>query len=914
MAAETVTLEEAMTRAAAEQEIGRYGVALGLLRAILEAAPGNAAAMARIAHIQLQLRRTEDAANMLERALAIAPDLPAVQRNLARLLIARGRAGEAIAPAAKALEAAPADPESQLVLAIAYIASGKDASAASRIDTVLHTLPTYAEAWLQRTSLLMRGGDLAGALRDVKAAAILKPHLAPTWRLIANLFLHFRHQPEAMRALEHAHALEPDTIQDLIILGEVHRQMGAWAKAVTILERAVAQNDAAADAWANLGTAYQQGGDIHRARAAYTKALALAPSMAQIANNLGALAKAEDRWDEALRHFTAAMVSDPSSASFLIHRGVALCALGRGVEAGTVLRKLDTLAAGDKDQSARYSTMVPTVAQSLVNAGRYLDAMPLVIRLLHADRHDKAARNLFVSCARRISWGRYDPAVHFFLAEALTAPWCAPAMLAASGASMVKTHPLVGEFLGEALSAWSEDRCPAPPAPRLLQHLGQDTLFRALLGAGPNTDRELEMVLTVIRRHLLMRAGSGQKFAAFELDLLSIIARQAFTNEFVFWESDEEAAHFAQLKTRIEAEIRSGQPVEPGDILALAAYAPMTEIEGAEAMAGMDWPESAGSVIRQQITEPLQERGLAERIAVLTPIENEVSKEVRAQYEENPYPRWITPVPVGAATPLHDYLKTAFPHAPIRPSPGGDSPEILVAGCGTGQHSLMTSRMYSGARVLAVDLSRRSLGYAIRKSTEAGAEVTYAQADLLQVPALGRHFDAIESVGVLHHLADPFSGWKGLVSILRPGGFMVLGFYSEIARSTLPNAEHLGLTNLSNVTHADIRRTRRALMAGADMQAGSPLQMGDFYATSACRDLLLHVQEHRMTLPGIAEFLAGNGLTFLGFNLASDRLHAYKTQYPSDVACRDLSNWHEFEMRNPSTFLGMYQFWVQKAG
>ena len=45
-----------------------------------------------------------------------------------------------------------------------------------------------------------------------------------------------------------------------------------------------------------------------------------------------------------------------------------------------------------------------------------------------------------------------------------------------------------------------------------------------------------------------------------------------------------------------------------------------------------------------------------------------------------------------------------------------ESPEILVAGCGTGQHALITASRFSNARVLAVDLSLSSLSYAMRKT------------------------------------------------------------------------------------------------------------------------------------------------------------------------------------------------------
>src|SRR5207302_1150253 len=108
---------------------------------------------------------------------------------------------------------------------------------------------------------------------------------------------------------------------------------------------------------------------------------------------------------------------------------------------------------------------------------------------------------------------------------------------------------------------------------------------------------------------------------------------------------------------------------------------------------------------------------------------------------------------------------------------------VLVAGCGTGQQSIRTAQQFPDARVLAVDLSRTSLAYALRKTRERGvSSIDYAQADLLKLETLDRRFDVIEAGGVLHHLADPFVGWRTLLSLLRPGGVMLLGFYSEIAR------------------------------------------------------------------------------------------------------------------------------------
>ena len=62
------------------------------------------------------------------------------------------------------------------------------------------------------------------------------------------------------------------------------------------------------------------------------------------------------------------------------------------------------------------------------------------------------------------------------------------------------------------------------------------------------------------------------------------------------------------------------------------------------------------------------------------------------------------------------------------------SPEILVAGCGTGQHALVTASRVSNARVLALDLSLSSLSYALRKSEELDfSNIEYVQGDIMEL-------------------------------------------------------------------------------------------------------------------------------------------------------------------------------------
>ena len=69
-----------------------------------------------------------------------------------------------------------------------------------------------------------------------------------------------------------------------------------------------------------------------------------------------------------------------------------------------------------------------------------------------------------------------------------------------------------------------------------------------------------------------------------------------------------------------------------------------------------------------------------------------------------------------------------------------------------------------------------------------------------------------------------------------------------------------------------------------------------------------------MTLPQIARFLADNHLQFLGFDQAAHIQQRYREQFPADKAMTDLDLWDRFEQENPRAFIGMYQFWLQKAG
>src|SRR6185437_9242656 len=122
--------------------------------------------------------------------------------------------------------------------------------------------------------------------------------------------------------------------------------------------------------------------------------------------------------------------------------------------------------------------------------------------------------------------------------------------------------------------------------------------------------------------------------------------------------------------------------------------------------------------------------------------------------------------------------------------------------------------------------------------------IEYAQADILELGTIDRTFDSIESVGVLHHLAEPTAGWRVLVSLLRPGGSMRIGLYSDLARRVIVEARAHIAARGYHATANDIRRCRQDILREPDRWK-MLIGMKDFYSMSGCRDLLFNVMEHR---------------------------------------------------------------------
>ncbi len=687
---------------------------------------------------------------------------------------------------------------------------------------------------------------------------------------------------EAAKACEAALSLDRDCVDGLHFLGVIRAQRGRPREAVALLTRAATLAPLSAEIHLNLGNALRDSGQPRSAIEALRRAAELAPDLHAARLGLaGALAEAGD-YAEAAAAYRTVLAQAPNQRAAWVNLGRVLDALGQLDESAAALERALTMKPDDLATAA----MLAGIEERRAHLA---EAFWLWRGAARQSPGNDAFWRGMARTLRDLRFDKAEPELEADLVALLARPFVDPADIA----------PALASYVRAVARQASDSEALAQP---LLVHL---------LAAAIVADPAIETWLTAARREALAEIVAGRPPER-SREFLVAIARQCFATEYVYAATELEAAQVEALARRAAA---APEALGEDALAVLASYRPLHLLEGADAIARRDWPAEIAALIDEQIAIPRAEARIREEIVAIAPIDDVVSRKVRAQYEESPYPVWRRPDWTGAPAPLGAELRRLFPLA-APPDPRLDGAiDVLVAGCGTGRHSCGSALRFAGARILAIDLSRASLAYAIRKARELGiANVEHAQADLLALDGMERRFDMIESGGVLHHLADPLAGWRALERLLRPGGYMRIALYSERARAPVVAARRLIEARGLGPAADGIRRARAVIRGEANEDIAAWMRFNpDFYAMSGCRDLLFHVQEHRFSLPQIALMLQALGLAFVGFEFADARAPSrYRLRFPDDPAMTDLGNWDRVEAEHPATFAAMYQFWVGK--
>ena len=810
------------------------------------------------------LKDTEKTIASYQKALQLNPNHTDAYNNMGMALYDQGRFGEAGESYQKAIKLEPNFADAHYNLGNALKQTGDLKQAIASYKACLAINPNDAEVLLNYGNSLKNYGDFDQAIEAYAQTLKINPNSAAAQTNMDNADEEKAEIDKNVADYARIAKLEIGSAEIVSFTGTLLKAKGYLDAAIDSYKQAIKIKPDTAEAYINLGNILNGKGELDGAIDSYKQALKIKPDYAEAYYNMGISLKEKGEQDAAIGSYKQDIKIRPEYAEAYINVGIALQDKG------------DLDAAIDSYKQA--IKIKPDYAEAYKNIG-------IILKSVTFNSPKADFSEIIVKLLDEKSYSR-------------------PADIAPAAISLIKLDEVFQSVLKKYYAGELQKTLK-----QSVSELSRIPLLLKLMQLCPLPDLEIERLLTYLRSEILSNLSqlSGSKET---LAFQAALALQCFTNEYIYIQTNEDKKNLDELEKIVQKNLADGKQPAP---LALACLASFKTLHDYSWCHLLTVPNDLKNLGKRQIADVKKEIVLRSEMPKLTEITDDISLKVREQYEANPYPRWVNRGLPFEASSISTIVKNINLRLSETAICGCDAPQILIGGCGTGQHSIAVAARFKDCSVLAIDLSLNSLAYAQRNTEELGLKnIEYMQADILDLVKLDRQFDIVESAGVLHHMYDPMAGWRALTGCLKPGGLMRIGLYSDLARQHIVKMrEEISCLNLA--TNDFTMKTFRQEVINSDQKHHKQiLSTNDFYSLSELRDLLFHVQEHRFTIPQIKNCLSELGLKFCGYE-SQAIVERFKTLNLDSNDLYDLDKWNAFERDNPNSFIGMYQFWCQKV-
>lgn len=171
-----------------------------------------------------------------------------------------------------------------------------------------------------------------------------------------------------------------------------------------------------------------------------------------------------------------------------------------------------------------------------------------------------------------------------------------------------------------------------------------------------------------------------------------------------------------------------------------------------------------------------------------------ITDETRELYMQYPFPNTDYKMDYG-----YQFLWFFSKVAPSGKKSFFEDIDVIEAGCGTGSTISHLASQFPSSRFTGLDMTTNSLNVA-RKNAEARGikNLQFVEDNILEMN-LGKKFDVVLNIGVLHHLADMDVGLKRLTEHVKDDGYLVLWLYGRYGRARLNWNQRMFRILLQNV-------------------------------------------------------------------------------------------------------------------
>jgi SAM-dependent methyltransferase len=250
---------------------------------------------------------------------------------------------------------------------------------------------------------------------------------------------------------------------------------------------------------------------------------------------------------------------------------------------------------------------------------------------------------------------------------------------------------------------------------------------------------------------------------------------------------------------------------------------------------------------------------------------------------------------------------------------------ILDAGCGSGVSTEYLVHLNPLAEVIGIDLSAGTLAVAQERCQRSGVadRVQFKQMSLFDADQIPGEFDFINSVGVLHHTADPIRGIQTLAQKLVPGGIFHIFVYAELGRWEIRLMQE-AIALLQGDRRGDysngVKVGRQLFEALPEQNALKKREKNRWsmenHRDECFADMYVHPQEIDYNIPTLKNLIEASGLDFVGFSNPMvwqlDRLMGSNPELMERAS--QLDEWERYrliEVLDPST-ITHYEFFLSR--
>ena len=405
-----------VAQALADARSGHFTNAIAAYHAALKVSPRDIEAEVGLAQAYRSVHNYDESRRTLERAHQEHPRNAAPLALLGDLDIELQRYDEAIANLAAAVALAPEDVSTRNRLAAAYRSKGDEVNALAQVAKILARDTNNALAYYTRAQIYSARNDDALALPDARRIVALQPRNVRGRVLLATILLRApagtsvaevkQRCEEAVAALEPAHAEVASDSETLFLLSRAYRCAGRdadaqsvltefekasqderttkenqtqakhlvqqandlalkndFAGSLDLLQQAIAMDPTYGAAYSQLAKLYYSSGEIDKASEAIGSALARAPYQPDYLYVEGKILEKQAKPDEALAAFQKTTLVNPKESDAFFEMGAIYEQRGEKEKAIAAYKQAVELSPDDPDYRRALQALTPAHSQ-----------------------------------------------------------------------------------------------------------------------------------------------------------------------------------------------------------------------------------------------------------------------------------------------------------------------------------------------------------------------------------------------------------------------------------------------------------------------------------------------------------------------------------------------------------------------